>query len=414
MKDHPEALPLAQLFSTCVECFGLIHPSKEWEPVQRGQIAKLGIQQGRLIAWGDMIGITELASSRDARLDDEEIRAAIEQALQDIIDRPADTNRAAQFEQFGLKPLAKYHTAYQPALDTARLEAFRAKLDMLQKQRWESRRGMSITMNHWVIKNTDKFETFLSMIKQKVDFLIGLMGVEDKVDRALVLDIKALGWHPIFDTGRAAADVSKLRLIKWACEPNYPSYAAATEHALKYLDQQWKENAQETREAQRGSEIPGAAAKVAAKERRASASQKVEASLPAHKSKRPSLFGMFRPKSWRKGSKSNISFPSPEEQDKGRSVSYVAPTDLLTPPLSPEPECSKSASTVPTAKLEAIAKDFAVEKKLPAAVPVEPDKPATDDELLSRVETALSVSEQKNLEPIASMISRHDQWRSPY
>lgn len=149
---------------------------------------------------------------------------------------------------------------------------------------------------------------------------------------------------------------------------------------------------------------------MAAEERRASTSQKVEASLPARNAKKPSLFGMLRPKTWRKGSKSNISLPSPKEQDKGRSMSYAPPADLLTPPLSPEPERSKSVSVVPTKELQAIANDFAVESK----VPVEPEKPVADDELLSRVETALSLSEQKNLEPIASMISRHDQWRSPY
>lgn len=347
-------------------------------------------------------------------MEDKEIRATIEQALQDVIDRPADTDRESQFENYGLKPPTKYHSAYQPALDTARLESFRAKLEMLQEQRWEVRRGMSITISHWVIKNTDKFETFLSMVKEKVDFLIGLMGVEGRVDRALVLDIKALGWHPIFDKGRAAADISKLRLIKWACEPNYPSYAAATEHALGYLDKQWKESAQEAREARRGSEIPGAAAKMAAEERRASTSQKVDASLPAHKPKKPSLFGMLRPKSWRKGSKSNISPPSPEEQDKGRSMSYAHPEDLITPPLSPEPERSKSVSVAPANELQAIAKDFAVESNMTAAVPVESRKLTAEDGLLSRVETALSLSEQKNLEPIASMISRHDQWRSPY
>ncbi|QDS69348.1 hypothetical protein FKW77_003820 [Venturia effusa] len=411
MKDHPEALSLAQLFSTCVECFGLIHPGKEWDQVQRGQIAKLGIQQGRLIAWGDMVGITELGPSRDARLEDKEIRATIEQALQDIIDRPADLGRASQFENYGLKPPTKYHSAYQPALDTARLESFRAKLEMLQEQRWEVRRGMSITISHWVIKNTDKFETFLSMIKEKVDFLIGLMGVEDKVDRALVLDIKALGWHPIFDKGRAAADISKLRLIKWTCEHDYPTYAAATEHALEYLDKQWKESAQETRKAHRGSEIPGAAAKMAAEERRAAMSQKTAANIPAHKTKKPSLFGMLRPKSWRKSSKNNISPPKLDEEEKGRSMSYAPPGDVLTPPLSPDPERSKSVSHVPTKDLEAIAKDFATESKIPAAAP---QKSTADDELLSRVETALSLNEQKTLEPIASMISRHDQWKSPY
>jgi hypothetical protein len=385
--------------------------------VQRGQIAKLGIQQGRLIAWGDMVGITELGPSRDSRLEDTEIRTTIEQTLQEIIDRPADMDRASQFEKYGLKPPTKFISSYQPALDTARLESFREKLEILQEQRWEVRRGMSITISHWVIKNTDKFATFLSMIREKVDFLIGLMGVEDKVNRALVLDIKALGWHPIFDKGRAASDISKLRLIKWACETDYPTYAAATAHAMEYLDKEWKDSTQEAREARRGSEIPGAAAKMAAEERRASTSQKPESSLPVLLAKRPGLFGMLKPKSWRKGSKSNISHLIAEEPEKGRSMSYVPPTDLLTPPLSPER--SKSVSVVPTAELQAasevpVTSEVPTTSEVPAAAPVEPEKPTTDDELLSRVETALSLSEQKNLEPIASMISRHDQWKSPY
>jgi hypothetical protein len=343
-----------------------------------------------------MLGITELGPSRDARLEDTEVRKTIEQALQDIIDRPADTDRTSQFEKYGLKPPTKFISSYQPALDTARLESFREKLEMLQEQRWEVRRGMSITISHWVIKNTDKFQTFLSLIREKVDFLIGLMGIADKVDRALVLDIKALGWHPIFDKGRAASDISKLRLIKWACETDYPTYAAATAGALEYLDKEWKDSAQEARDERRGSEIPGAAAKMIAESKKESSPQKA---------KRSGLFGMLKSQRWRKGSKTNISHLSTEEPDKGRSMSYAHPTDLLTPPLSPER--SKSVSVVPTAELQAAS-------EVPATAPVEPEKPTTDDELLSRVETALALSDQKNLEPIASMISRHDQWRSPY
>lgn len=343
-----------------------------------------------------MLGITELSPSRDPRLDDPEMRKTIEQALQDIIDRPADTDRTSQFENYGLKPPTKFISSYQPALDTARLESFREKLELLQNQRWEVRRGMSITISHWVIKNTDKFQTFLSMIREKVDFLIELLGVAEKVDRALVLDIKALAWHPIFDRGRAAADISKLRLIKWACETDYPTYAAATTGALEYLDKEWKDSTQEARDARRGSEIPGAAAKMMAQAKKASSPQKET---------RPSLFGMLKPKSWRKGSKANILHVGTEVPEKGRSMSYAPPTDLLTPPLSPER--SKSVSVVPTAELQAAS-------EVPAAAPVEPEKPTTEDELLSRVETTLSLSEQKSLEPVASMISRHDQWKSPY
>jgi hypothetical protein len=205
-----------------------------------------------------------------------------------------------------------------------------------------------------------------------------------------------------------------LRLIKWACETDYPTYSAATVHALDYLDKEWKDTAQEAREARRGSEIPGAAARMAAEERRASTSQKPEASIQSRaKTKRPGLFGMLKRKSWKKGSKSDITLLSPEEPGQERSMSYAAPSDLITPPLSPER--SKSVSVDWQAASEVPVKSEAPpSSETPTAVPVEAEKPTTDNELLSRVETALSLSDQKNLEPIASMISRHDQWRSPY
>jgi hypothetical protein len=381
--EYPEALSLAQLFSTCVECFGLIHPGKEWDHEQRVLIAKLGIQQGRLLAWGDMIGITELGPARDPRLQDTEMRGSIEQALQSIIDRPAHLARTQQFEIYGLKPPKHFISSYQPALDTARLESFRAKLEMLQEQRWEVRRGMSIIISHWIIADPIKFKGYLDMIKAKVDFLIGLMDNESRVDRALALDIKALGWHPIFDKARASADMSKLRLIKEASQDEYPSYAVATGGALDYLDKEWKDSYQEAMERgtyDTGTEIPGAAARLIAQARRAKQANDQQPT------KRPGLFGRLRPKSWRKGSKTNIQVPSADEQEKGRSQSLAFPSEPLTPPMSPDR--SKSI-----------------------AVFVAQGKPSEDDSL-SRTETAKSLDEQKNLEPIQSMISRHDYWRN--
>jgi hypothetical protein len=331
-----------------------------------------------------MLGITELGPARDPRLQDTEMRGSIEQALQSIIDRPAHLARTQQFEIYGLKPPKHFMSSYQPALDTARLESFRAKLEMLQEQRWEVRRGMSITISHWVIADPIKFKGYLDMIKEKVDFLVGLMDNGNRVDRALALDIKALGWHPIFDKGRASADMSKLRLIKEACQDEYPSYAVATEGALDYLDKEWKDSYQEAMERgtyNKGSEIPGAAAKLIKESRRAS-----QANNQPH-AKRPGLFGMLSSKSWRKGSKTNIQVPGANEQEKERSQSYAHPSEPLTPPMSPER--SKSISVF-----------------------VGQEKPSEDDSL-SRVETEKSLNEQKNLGPIKSMISRHDYWKNP-
>jgi hypothetical protein len=388
-KDNPGALALAQLFSTCVEAMLMIHPSKEWDREQRLLIAKLGIQQGRLLAWGDMLGICELDSSRDPRLDEPETRTKIEKALQDIVDRPAHTDRATQFEKYGLKPPKKFMGTTQPALDAARLDAFREKLEMLQQQRWEVRRGMSITISHWTIVDSEKFATYVALIRKQVDILIGLMDIEDRVNRAMKYDIKALGWHPVFQRSKAASDMTKLRLIKDACASEYPEYAAATQGALDYLDKEWKDSYQEAMERgtyNTGSEIPGAAAHLLAQ------STQLKDAFKPHHPKRPGLFNILKPKSWRKASKDGGRSQSVDDSARPKSSAAVNPPP--SPPLTPIR--SKSISALPTAR------DFA-EKKAEEL----------NDESLARVETAKSVSGYTNLGPITSMISRHDQWRNP-
>jgi hypothetical protein len=393
-KDNPSALAMAQLFSTCVEAMLLIHPSKEWDRAQRLLIAKVGIQQGRLLAWGAMVGICELDSSRDPRLDEPEIHAKIEKALQDIIDRPVHTDRATQFEKYGLKPPKKFARTTEPALDAARLDAFREKLEILQQQRWEVRRGMSITITHWSIVDSDKFIAYLALIREQVDFVIGLMGIEDRVNRAMKYDIKALGWHPVFERRKAASDMSKLRLIKDACADEYPEYAAATRGALDYLDKEWKDSYQEAMERGTygtGSEIPGAAAHTLAQ-----SSTLKEAYKPQHV-KRPGLFSILKPKSWRRGSKDEGRSQSVD--DSTRSKSIAVPNAPPSPPLTPMR--SKSISVIPSRVVPEI------------ETTIEENEAKEIAEPLSRVDTTKSTSGYANLGPITSMISRHDQWSTP-
>jgi hypothetical protein len=42
-----DVFSLATQFSTCVEAFNLIHPSKDHDHAQKVALAKLGLQQGR-------------------------------------------------------------------------------------------------------------------------------------------------------------------------------------------------------------------------------------------------------------------------------------------------------------------------------------------------------------------------------
>ncbi|KIW04540.1 uncharacterized protein PV09_04294 [Verruconis gallopava] len=396
-KDHPEALALAQLFSTCVECFGLIHPGKESEQAQRVAVAKLGIQQARLLAWGDMVGLLDVTSSRDPRLEDHDTRLAIEKALQDIIDRPAHTDRETQFEKYGLKPPKKFFQNNQPSLDVARIESFRERMEHFQRQKWEVKRGMSITMSHWMIQDVEKFKVFLALVKEKVDFLIGLMGVEAKVDTALKHDIKALGWHPIFDKIKAASDMSKLRLIQQACKDDYPEYVTAAQVALDYLDKEYKDNYQELRDGiPTSTEIPGAAAYMLAQSRYlAAAYERKNSKSPKPSGNGPTFLKMFRPKSWRKNSKDLL---TPEGDTKGRSNSYAPTTSdsPLTPPLTP-----------------VRSKSLAVPYSGTHEQPPTPERKSEDD-VLSKTVTATSVDMGTTAAPVSSMVSRHDYWKSPW
>ena len=355
-------------------------------------IAKLGIQQGRLLAWGDMVGILDVSDKRDTRLEDPDIRRTIEKALEEIIDRPAHTDRETQFEQYGLKPPKRFTNASQPALDVARIESFRERLEILQKQRWEVRRGMSITISHWMIEDVQKFKVFLELIKEKVDFLVGFMGVEHKVHTALKHDIKALGWHPVFDKLKASNDMSKLRLIQQACADEYPEYVTAAGVALQYVEKEDKDNYQELREgAVTSTEIPGAAQYLLAQARQRAADKK-------DKPKSQGLFSRIRPKSWRKNSK-DLSVDS--DPAKGRSMSYApGMSDTpLTPPESPDRERSKSLA-VPFSPEERSALAGADRK--------------SEDNAISRTDTVESKGMGTTAGPVTSMISRHDYWKSPW
>lgn len=404
---HAVVLQLAQVFSTCIECFGLIHPSKDYDRPQLLLLAQLGIQQARLLAWGDNVGITSTNNTRDPRLDEPETRQKVERALQSIIDRPAHVHRTTMMEKYGLKPPRKFTSLYQPALDTARLEVFRAKFEALNNERWEVRRGMSVTANHWSVLDAEKFKAFVQLVKDNVEELIKLMDNKAAVDRAVKSDIRALGWHPIFDRVRAATDTSKLRMIRDACKDDYPEYSKATEGALAYIDREWKDNYEEVREkgraAAEGSEIPGAAARLAiqaAYQRDLSNAGGTSPQSPKKGDRRPSIFGFLRSKSWRRKSEDDI--PRSHSADEtARSQSVASTGSTGNEGLAGlAPMRSKSISVIPYHPKTTDGQ--------PQTIP--------EDDPLSRFPTAESVGAQDaaTFGPVASMVSRHDQWRTQY
>jgi hypothetical protein len=183
--------------------------------------------------------------------------------------------------------------------------------------------------------------------------------------------------------------MSKLRLIKDACATDYPDYAAATQGALDYLDKEWKDSYQEAMERGTysvGSEIPGAAAYTIAQ------SKLLQDAYKPSKVKRPGLLKILQPKSWRRGSKDEGRSQSVDDGGT-RSASFAAGSDPLTPPQSPERS-----------------KSIAVMTARPDVVETPAEQTGSQ---LTQVETAKSGVGEATLEPVASMISRHDKWQTP-
>lgn len=281
---------LATQFSTCVEAFNLIHPSKESDHAQKLALAKLGVQQGRLLIFGDAVGISAPPSTiarhmipshpgitnpdphlpvnfgvRDARLDDNAMHEKVRKALDEIAGRPSHLSRDELMEKYGLKSPKRFNMLEHPALDTNRMEAFREKFGLLQDlvrqsgARANIKRSMSMTTTHWTVKDTKKFDEFVRAARIEIDGLINLLGVNEQVDLGMKSDIRSMAWHPELSGPVVQQDWEKLRLIREACEKDYPQYIEVADRALLYLKEELREMALANHRTNLGMPASGAA-----------------------------------------------------------------------------------------------------------------------------------------------------------
>ncbi|KAF2161551.1 hypothetical protein M409DRAFT_58949 [Zasmidium cellare ATCC 36951] len=266
------AIALASLFSSCVEAFGLIHPSQKWDKQEQLLLTRLGLQQARLLIWGSVLGISSppptvtnravpkhpssaypdlseptFFDARDPRLDEPQFRTAIEETLSSIVDRASHLTREEMMAKYGLKPPKRFTMVFEPALDTNRLEFFRERYELLREvaesyAHINTRRTNSIVQTSWSIADVTKFGAWIQITQDKIDYLISLLDVKEKVDRGMRMDIRMFGWHIAPDRARTAQDVSKLRLLQEVCRVDYPEYVVATQQALDNISRESREN----------------------------------------------------------------------------------------------------------------------------------------------------------------------------
>ncbi|KAF1838298.1 hypothetical protein BDW02DRAFT_565119 [Decorospora gaudefroyi] len=370
-----DVFSLATQFSTCVEAFNLICPSKDHNHAQKVALAKLGLQQGRLLIFGDAVGISAPPATiarhmipshpgitnpdphlpvnfglRDPRLDDELINAKIRRALHEIAGRPANMSREELMSVYGLKSPKSFYRPEYPALDTNRLEGFREKYALLKDlltqtgTRASLKRNMSMTNTHWTVKDTTRFNEYVKVVRTEVDALIDLMGVKEQVDRGTRSDLKSMGWHPELTGPLVRQDWEKLCLIREACEVDYPEYIEVIEKALEYISEELKESSlakhraglglSETHTSAAGSRrksdsdmrsapAPAPVSTLAVPEQKSHIQLAAErvTSPGLGKDRRPGWLSGFNFKSWSKGGKHS------EEKQRSRSVPDASALD---------------------------------------------------------------------------------------
>lgn len=485
---------LATQFSTCVEAFNLIHPSKDNDHAQKVALAKLGVQQGRLLIFGDAIGISAPPATiarhmipshpgltnpdphlpvnfgvRDSRLEDDVIHEKVRRALNEIAGRPTHLSRDEMMEKYGLKSPKRFNMLEHPALDTNRMEAFREKYGLLQDlvrqsgARANIKRSMSMATNHWTVKDTTKFGDFVKTVRIEVDALIDLFGVNEHVDRGTRSDIRCMAWHPELTGPVVQQDWEKLRLIREACEVDYPQYIEVADTALQYINDELKETSLANRRASLGVPAGGAAGarrksdyelRAHPEVRQASGPEAKTAiqlaaenvynppkpvrqpsnskknSYNSQKEKRPGWLSAFKFKSWSKSHKHekgrSNSLPGTEDPVRSLSVpeNEVLPTTGTVEEFHGlEPVRSKSVGEIPSGTaldLDTRMHDLSVddrksgEQQVTAIALNSPNRDTFDKNTLEQIQTVSSDGDQTNMVPattVNSLIDRHDMYR---
>lgn len=374
---------LATAFATCVEAFNLIHPHKDSDRAQKIALTKLGIQQGRLLIFGDAVGISAPPATiarhmvpsrpgvtnpdptlpvnfgvRDARLDEDATQEKITRALEEIYGRPAHLSRDQLMEQYGLKQPKRFSTIEQPSLDTSRLAAFREKYALLNdllnqsgiRPELKDRKG-SMTMNHWTVKDVARFDAFVRTVRIEVDGLIALMGVKEQVDRGMRTDIKAMAWHPDLQSTIVRQDWEKLNLIKEAVTEDYPEYFEVADKALQYLVEELRSTKghmiREAQMAQVQTQTHTPAAARRASDEKGAKSSTDHLKPATQEKKRPSLWSRISGYKSKNKHRNQSVASAPDDTDPQRSLSDGGNTNTSEDPNALTTVRSKSLSAIP-------------------------------------------------------------------
>ena len=297
--------------------------------------------------------------------------------------------------KYGLKPPKRLSFEHTPTLDVVRLEGFRERFELLQEVAEDfahlNRRSNSIVQTAWTIADNARFATFIKLTQEKVDFLINLMDLKERVDRGVRVDIKGLGWHLTVDRMRIAQDVSKLRLVQEACRDEYPEYLAATQQALDNIVRENREN-----EPAMAAPAPMSVPKVPQ-----TSTAKTNGN-GQEKHKRPGFFKLFKSFSSKHHSDTNTKGPA-------RNQSFAATTSTMT-----EAPRSQSESGPVGSRMGDEMEPLAPVRSKSVGDILHPPPELQEEIIRNRLEqmntNATYLEPLEGTDDVTNMISRHDQY----
>ncbi|THV77214.1 hypothetical protein D6C90_00951 [Aureobasidium pullulans] len=253
-------LVLASLFYNTLKAFDNIHSSLNDFKDEKVYLAQLGIEQARLLIWGEQMGIFSLPPSltfleteenretmtpRDPRLDDDEVRVNLEGLMNSIIHTLSNPNdNDSDLDTTGLRPLPRggAQALEQPAADLTRMKNFEqsyAHLLDVGSNKVSVKRPSKLSAMQWVIHDTLRFSNFVKSTKRQVDTLLMALNINDKVEDILLGDIRDLGKHASGPNSKpspaAVKDMAKLKLLIRATKGRYPALLNEAQNTFNNL-----------------------------------------------------------------------------------------------------------------------------------------------------------------------------------
>jgi Prion-inhibition and propagation len=216
---------LASLFSTCIECFDYFKTGQHLEEEFEILLVKLDLEKTRLLIWGNAVGVLKTEDEgRAVELSEAPKAELIGRCLERINSLLSDTDKLQN--EYGLQ--ASVEAGAKSGRSSNVVSANSMNIFKTSYRRFwvrfaskQTRSGL-LMRTKWAIRDKPKFESLIVHLRDFIDGLHQVLSVKRETQDQIVCDdiISIL-------------DLSKLRLVRSACEGSYATWSAVASEAIE-------------------------------------------------------------------------------------------------------------------------------------------------------------------------------------